>query len=95
MSKAMFHANKVKKDCISYKTTAGGSTCAGLDKLYCGLGDGKCSFYKKATCEYCSNCIPIGDGDHVYDERDMPKVVISGYNPTEDYFHCKGRKFKN
>ncbi|MDO4307231.1 MAG: hypothetical protein Q4C77_10370 [Eubacteriales bacterium] len=50
---------------------------------------------KKACCEYCSNCIPIEEGDHVCYEGDMPKVVLSDYAPAEDYLHCNGHKFKN
>lgn len=50
---------------------------------------------KKACCECCSNCIPIGEGDHICDENHKPRLVISAYMPTEDYLHCRGHKFKN
>lgn len=50
---------------------------------------------KKACCECCSNCIPIGEGDHVCDSENKSKMVIRDYTSTEDYLHCRGRKFKN
>lgn len=49
---------------------------------------------RQTGCEYCSNCIPIGEGDHICTEQDMPKIVFSDYTPTEDYLCCKGRKFR-
>ncbi len=50
---------------------------------------------KRAGCEYCSYCVPIGEGDHICDAEDMPKLVMSDYEPTEDYLCCNGRKFEN
>ena len=50
---------------------------------------------KKAHCEYCSNCIPIGEGNHVCVTEDMPKMVLTDYAPAEHYLWCRGRKFKN
>lgn len=44
-------------------------------------------------CEYCENCIPIGEGDHMCFECDVPKMVISDYLPTEEYMACNGRMY--
>lgn len=43
-------------------------------------------------CEYCSHCLPIGEGDHICDKNEVPVIVLSEYAPTEDYLCCrKGR----
>lgn len=48
---------------------------------------------KNKGCEYCDNCIPIGEGDHVCYECGEPKIVISDYVATDEYMSCGGRKF--
>lgn len=47
----------------------------------------------KLTCEYCSHCLPIGEGDHICDKNGVPVMVLVEYAPTEDYLCCrrKGR----
>lgn len=45
-------------------------------------------------CEYCMNCIPIGEGDHICNECKEPKMVISDYVPTDEYMACGGRFFE-
>ena len=45
------------------------------------------------TCEYCEEFTPIGEGDHICGE-DPTKMPVSNYQPTEDYYWCKGRHFK-
>jgi len=45
-------------------------------------------------CEYCENCIPIGEGDHICTECGEPKMVISDYIPTSEYLACGGRCFE-
>ena len=41
-------------------------------------------------CFNCVNCIPIGMGDHVCDFFDNSPLVMSDYNPTDDYLCCYG-----
>lgn len=43
-------------------------------------------------CETCMNFLPIGEGDHICEENLL--MVVSGYEPTEDYFQCGGRKWE-
>lgn len=43
-------------------------------------------------CETCINFLPIGEGDHICEEN--LSMVVSGYEPTEDYFQCSGGKWK-
>lgn len=45
-------------------------------------------------CEFCSNCIPIGEGDHICDGYDVPKMVISDYMPTDEYLVCRGAYYQ-
>lgn len=45
----------------------------------------------RVLCESCENCLPIGEGDHLCDSHMV--IVISGYEPTEDYMLCKGKDF--
>ena len=45
-------------------------------------------------CEYCSNLVPIGEGDHICLECGEPKMVISEYTPTDEYLACGGKKFE-
>lgn len=46
----------------------------------------------KMRCEECEEFTPIGEGDHIcgIDPHRMP---VSDYQPTEDYFWCKGAHF--
>lgn len=45
-------------------------------------------------CEYCSNIVPIGEGDHIcYECGDEPKMVICEYCPTDEYMACGGKCF--
>lgn len=44
------------------------------------------------SCETCGKCIPIGDGDHICSESN--DMVVSDYTPTDAYFSCGGRKWK-
>lgn len=48
---------------------------------------------KYKGCETCSNCIPIGEGDHVCNECGEPVIVISDYAPADDYLKCGGMKY--
>lgn len=43
-------------------------------------------------CEECENFDAIGEGDHICDE-DPTRMPVSEYQPTEDYFWCKGAHF--
>lgn len=45
------------------------------------------------ACEYCEELTPIGEGDHICGE-DPTKMPVSDYQPTKDYYWCKGRHFK-
>lgn len=38
------------------------------------------------TCLTCSNCVPIGEGDHVCIENQV--IVLEDYTPTDDYCYC-------
>lgn len=49
---------------------------------------------RKSSCLVCSNCIPIGEGDHICNECGEPVVVLSEYEPTDDYLKCGGDKFE-
>ena len=44
-------------------------------------------------CEYCENCVPIGEGDHMCFECGEPQMVISEYAPTDKYMVCGGRMY--
>lgn len=46
------------------------------------------------SCLTCSNCIPIGEGDHICNECGEPKMVISDYAPTEEYMVCGGSQYE-
>lgn len=50
--------------------------------------------YQEPSCLVCSNCILIGEGDHICNECGEPVVVISEYAPTNDYLKCGGDKFE-
>lgn len=45
---------------------------------------------QKPCCLTCSNCIPIGEGNHICNECGAPVIVISDYAPAEDYLKCGG-----
>lgn len=46
-------------------------------------------------CMTCSNCIPIGEGDHIcYEGGPLPAMVISEYAPTAEYMACGGKHFE-
>lgn len=38
------------------------------------------------------NFIPIGEGDHICEDNLL--MVMSEYEPTENYFRCGGRKWE-
>ena len=46
----------------------------------------------KRSCELCDECIPIGEGDHLC-TLEEPKVIIENYQPTAEYYWCKGKYF--
>lgn len=48
---------------------------------------------RNGTCETCCHCIPIGEGDHICDETDIPELVIEEYAPGEKYLWCGGKKY--
>lgn len=48
----------------------------------------------EASCLTCSNCIPIGEGDHICNECGELVIVISDYAPAEDYLKCGGKYFE-
>lgn len=50
--------------------------------------------YPNACCLTCTNCIPIGEGDHVCNECGEPAIVINDYAPAEDYLKCGGKYFE-
>lgn len=45
----------------------------------------------KKTCFNCNNCLPIGDGDHLCDVKN--KIVLGGYEPTDEFYWCEGKHF--
>lgn len=54
---------------------------------------------KDHCCEDCDNLIAIGEGDHICSEVERsdgtPCIMpISGYQPTDEYFMCGGKKFR-
>lgn len=42
-------------------------------------------------CETCQHFLPIGEGDHICEES--LSMVVSEYEPTEEYFCCGGGKW--
>jgi hypothetical protein len=46
-----------------------------------------------ASCECCDYLDPIGEGDHICDKADYPKIVLADYLPTDDYLWCGGKHF--
>lgn len=52
----------------------------------------------KKCCETCGNLIAIGEGDHICyevtaDDGKPAIMPISDYEPTDEYFKCRGRKW--
>jgi hypothetical protein len=47
----------------------------------------------KKECEYCSNLISCCEGDFICLEGDDTKLVITDYEPAEDYMWCGGKKW--
>ena len=49
---------------------------------------------KKHFCDpaVCQNCIYICEGDFICDKKAVPVVVVSDWDPTEDFMWCKKRK---
>lgn len=45
------------------------------------------------NCHNCNNCTYIGEGDYICDMTN--EVVISDWQPTEDYYSCDGKDFEN
>ena len=45
------------------------------------------------NCHNCNNCTYIGEGDYICDMT--TEVVISEWQPTEDYYSCEGKDFEN
>ena len=45
-------------------------------------------------CENCENLITIGEGDHICIEGTYPRMVLSYYVPTDEYYWCGGRKWE-
>lgn len=47
------------------------------------------------SCYRCEHCNYIGDGDHIcskYEEDPDRAVVISDWEPTENYLQCKRKE---
>lgn len=52
---------------------------------------------KEKVCETCSNCIPIGNGDHICDlapDFSDESIIIEEYEPTDSYFWCQGNEYQ-
>lgn len=43
-------------------------------------------------CMNCEHCLPIGEGDHLCDEK--MKIVLEDYTPNENYLCCGGKNFE-
>jgi len=49
------------------------------------------------TCYRCEHCEYIGDGDHIckkHEEDPDRAIVISDWEPTENYMQCKRKENK-
>lgn len=44
---------------------------------------------KKNNCEYCEDCIYIGEGDFICDRYYPPVTVKEDWMPTDYYCNCK------
>lgn len=49
---------------------------------------------KTAMCEYYTNLVDAGEGDHICYECGWPVMPISDYTPTDDYLKCSGSKYE-
>jgi len=47
---------------------------------------------KKGNCEYCEDCIYIGEGDFVCDKYYPKMLVKEDWTPTDYYCNCKACK---
>ena len=45
-------------------------------------------------CEKCYEFTPIGEGDHICNAAGPPRMIMVGYQPTDEYEWCKGSDFK-
>lgn len=45
------------------------------------------------SCEECQHFIPIGEGDHICEEKEIPLMVLMDYEPTTEYLWCGGTRF--
>ena len=44
------------------------------------------------SCTTCSNCIPIGEGDHLCDV--LMELVLDEYSPTDNFYGCGGSSYE-
>lgn len=49
---------------------------------------------KEKTCYNCEECICVGEGGFLCCANKEHKLVIDDFEPTDDFYWCKGRKFK-
>lgn len=55
----------------------------------------KIILHPEASCLTCSNCISIGEGDHIcYKGNQSSAMVISDYAPTDEYMACEGKYYE-
>lgn len=47
------------------------------------------------TCENCINCIYIGEGDFICDVDSPPKVILTDFTPTDEYWYCNGTDYES
>ena len=49
---------------------------------------------KRIFCDpgVCDNCLYICEGDFICDKAVVPVMVISEWEPTEDYMWCRNRR---
>lgn len=45
-------------------------------------------------CLTCEHLIPIGEGDHICDADDEPRLILDDYEPTDDYFWCGSSEYE-
>lgn len=46
----------------------------------------------KQNCFYCGKCTYIGEGDYICE--DSTEVVIGDWQPTENFYSCKGKGYE-
>lgn len=46
------------------------------------------------TCDNCSECIYIGEGDSVCLAEQEPKLVMEDHLPSDNYYWCCGKEWK-